>query len=69
MESAFNSGLEGPDICTQANAVTCGGIIIGSTKKKLRGPLERISVSVSRKAKRQPMTSEMTVPRMAVTTV
>lgn len=67
--SAFRSGLEGPDICTQASAVTCGGIIIGSTKRKPSGPLPGISVSVNTKAKSAPMTSEISVPHRAVTSV
>ncbi|MNY80552.1 hypothetical protein D3C86_2216430 [compost metagenome] len=48
--SVFRSGLDGPDMPTQASAWTCGGIIVGNMNRKLRSQLPRTSASVSANA-------------------
>ena len=63
--SAPRSGLEGEKACTQARAVTCGGIISGSTKQKIHAVLPRMLVCTVRMAASVPMATAITEDRTA----
>ena len=69
MPSAFRSGLDGPDMPTQASACTCGGIIVGSMKRKLSSHLPRTSASVSARAKSPPIATAAIMPKKDVVSV
>ena len=69
MPIAFRSVLDGPVSPIPESAVTWGGIIIGSMKRKPSTPLPRTSNSVSRTAKPPPRITAAIIPRKEVVSV